>query len=133
MPQRSSVAQPWRMQAGRYRMQGTECVVCKNIDFPARQICSKCGGHDNVEKIMSGEGEIVSFTILHTAPEGFDGHTPYSIALVKLKEGPVITAQIVGDSAGLGIGKPVRAVFRKLFENGEGGLISYGFKFEVVG
>ena len=133
MPQRSSVAQPWRMQAGRYRMAGTECVLCKNIDFPARKMCSKCGGHDLIEKNMAGVGEVVSFTILHTAPEGFDGHTPYTIGLIKLKEGPVITAQIVGNSADVAIGKPVRAVFRKLYEHGEEGLIHYGFKFEVVG
>lgn len=121
------------MQAGRYRMQGAECVLCKNIDFPARRICGKCGGHDLAEKLMSGSGEVVSFTILHTAPEGFEGHTPYTIGLIKLAEGPVITAQIVGDSTGVAIGKPVRAVFRKLYEHGEEGLIHYGFKFEIVG
>ncbi len=132
MPQRSSVAQPWRMQGGRYGMAGAECAICENVDFPARRICSKCGGHDIVEKLMAGEGEIVSFTIIHTAPEGFEGQTPYSIALVKLKEGPVITAQIVGGVESLAIGKKAKAVFRKMYEHGEGGLISYGFKFEVI-
>lgn len=132
MPHRSSVAQPWRMQASRYRLQGAQCVLCKNMDFPPRRICTACGGHDLVEKQMSGEGVLESFTIIHTAPEGFEGAVPYALGLVRLAEGPVITAQITNHSEGLEIGKKVRAVFRKLYEHGEDGLIHYGFKFEVV-
>lgn len=132
MPHRSSVAQPWRMQASRYRLAGSECVICKNVDFPPRRICSKCGGHDLVEQVMSGEGVIETFTIIHTAPEGFEGTTPYAIGLIRLKEGPLITAQIVGDAENIEIGKDAKAVFRKLYEHGKGGLIHYGFKFEVV-
>ncbi len=119
------------MEASRYRLSGSACKACGNADFPARQSCSKCGGHDTVERTMAGVGEILTFTIIHTAPEGFESQTPYAIGLVKLKEGPVITTQITGDFGRLGIGKNVKAVFRKLYEHGDGGLIHYGFKFEV--
>ncbi len=85
-----------------------------------------------VEQVMSGEGVIETFTIIHTAPEGFEGTTPYAIGLIRLKEGPLITAQIVGDAENIEIGKDAKAVFRKLYEHGKGGLIHYGFKFEVV-
>lgn len=131
MPHRSGVAQPWRMRGSRYRMVGGQCKKCGNMDFPFRKSCSSCGSHETAESAMSGKGSIMSFTVIHTAPEGFEGSVPYAIGLVKLEEGPVVTAQISGDRDGLGIGKQVRAVFRKLYAHGSGGLIHYGFKFEI--
>lgn len=75
-------------------------------------------------------GEIVSFTHIHTNPAGFAA--PYTIALIKLAEGPMISSQMVGRKEDVAIGKKVRVVFRKLSEDGDAGLIHYGFKFEVV-
>lgn len=132
MPQKSSVAQPWRMQQSRYKLIGTECKNCGAIDFPPRRICSKCNGQETQDKMLSGLGVIETFTILHTAPEGFEGTTPYAIGIIRLKEGTMITAQIVGELAKIDIGKQVKMVFRRLYENGEEGLIHYGFKFEII-
>jgi len=130
MPHRASVAQPWRMQDSRYRLIGTRCE-CGQVDFPPRNACSKCSGQ--VEPVqLSGNGEVFSFTVIHTAPEGFEGATPYSVGLIKLKEGPIITAQIVGNAGDIRIGRRVKTVFRKLNEHGSDGLIHYGFKFEVM-
>lgn len=131
MPHRSSVAQPWRMQAGRYRLAGSECRDCGSVAFPARAECT-CGSVNAMERVMGGEGEIVTYTVIHTAPEGFEDNVPYVVGIVKLKEGPVITAQIVGPHDEIKIGRKVKSVFRKLSEHGKGGLLHYGFKFEVM-
>jgi uncharacterized OB-fold protein len=55
---------------------------------------------------------------------------PYTIALVKLEEGPLLTAQLT-DVANeeVEIGMPVEMVTRKLSTQGEEGLIIYGYKF----
>jgi uncharacterized OB-fold protein len=55
---------------------------------------------------------------------------PYTVALVKLEEGPLITAQLT-DVANdeVEIGMPVEMVTRKLRTQGEEGLIIYGYKF----
>ena len=55
---------------------------------------------------------------------------PYTVALVKLEEGPLITAQLtdVANDA-VEIGMPVEMVTRKLSVQGDEGLIVYGYKF----
>ncbi|HCQ31085.1 TPA: hypothetical protein DIU27_01715 [Candidatus Collierbacteria bacterium] len=79
---------------------------------------------------FSGQGEVYSFTIVYEAPSGFEQFVPYAIALVKLKEGPLITAQLTDiDLDAISIGMPVEMVTRKLSEDGDRGLINYGYKF----
>ena len=42
----------------------------------------------------NGRGEVFSYSTIHNAPEGFEKYTPYTVALVRLPEGPLITAQL---------------------------------------
>jgi uncharacterized protein len=56
------------------------------------------------------------------------------VALVKLKEGPVVTAQLtdLGDQT-VEIGMPVEMVTRKIRQDGdERGILVYGYKFRPV-
>ena len=124
----------WRLAKHRYELVGTRCTnaACGRLDFPPRSVCISCDGAQLEKYKFSGEGMILSYTIIHTAPEGFEKQTPYAIALVQLSEGPVVSAHVVGDTSKIAINKKVRMVFRKLYEDGRAGVISYGFKFEVV-
>ena len=79
-----------------------------------------------------GTGEIYSYTMVQDVPEGFEGHAPYVLALVKLDEGPLITAQLTDlDDAPL-IGERVEMVTRKLTTEGTRGMIVYGYKFRKI-
>lgn len=79
---------------------------------------------------FSGQGEIFSYTVILDAPESFLEQAPYVLALVKLDEGPLITAQITDlDEHPLAIGDRVEMVTRKLTTEGEKGMIIYGYKF----
>lgn len=82
---------------------------------------------------FAGTGEVFSYTTVQEAPEGFEEQAPYVLALVKLDEGVLITAQIT-DLAGdtLNIGDRVEMVTRKLTTEGERGMIIYGYKFRKV-
>ncbi len=52
------------------------------------------------------------------------------MGIIKLDEGPRITSQIVDcDPEEVSIGSRVRAVFRKIDEEGPAGAIHYGYKF----
>ena len=80
--------------------------------------------------MMSGRGEVFSFTKMFNVPEGFKAQRPYTVALVKLEEGPMVTAQLTDVSEDeVRIGMPVEMVTRKLREEGEDGEIIYGYKF----
>jgi hypothetical protein len=68
---------------------------------------------------------------MNNVPAGFEEQAPYTIALVKLVEGPVVTAQLtdLGDTP-VKIGMPVEMVTRKIRNDGdERGMLVYGYKF----
>jgi uncharacterized OB-fold protein len=81
---------------------------------------------------FSGTGEVYSFTVLQEAPEGFEEQAPYTLALVKLDEGPIVTAQLTDLDGPVAIGDRVEMVTRKLTTEGERGVIVYGYKFRKL-
>jgi len=81
---------------------------------------------------FAGTGEVYSYTTLQETPEGFDEQAPYMLALVKLDEGPIITAQITDIDEPVAIGDKVEMVTRKLTTEGARGMIVYGYKFRKI-
>lgn len=121
----------WRLKKQRYALVGEVCPHCDAKLFPPRDICPHCGGEAKQPYKFSGQGEVYSFTKMNNAPAGFEEQAPYTIALVKLAEGPVVTAQLtdLGDQQ-VEIGMPVEMVTRKIRNDGdERGMIVYGYKF----
>jgi uncharacterized OB-fold protein len=128
-----SVPRFWRKLDSRYNLKGTHCVECGEYFYPPRNTCVNCRRQGQIEAYrFKGTGEIVTYTVIHTAAEGFEKQAPYTLAIIKLDEGPSLTAQVVGSSVNAYIGMRVRSVFRKLGEGGERGMIYYGTKFIPV-
>lgn len=124
----------WRIKPQRYGLVGEVCPHCAIKIFPPRDVCPNCGGEAKEEFAFSGRGEVYSFTMLYDAPAGFEEATPYTVALIKLEEGPVVTAQLtdLGD-AKVEIGMPVEMVTRRIRSDGdERGMLIYGYKFRPV-
>ena len=93
-----------------------------------------CGGKAKQQYAFSSKGEVYSYTILRDASACYEDTTPYTVALVKLQEGPVITAKLtdLGDQP-VQIGMPVEMVTRKIRQDGdEHGMLVYGYKFRPV-
>lgn len=125
-----SVSRFWRQQVNRYNLIGTHCSECDEYYYPPRGMCPTCRRDGKLESYkFKGDGEIVTYTIIHTATEGFEHQTPYALAIVKLDEGPRLTSQIVAKPEEMKIGMRVKPVFRKLGEGSERGMIYYGTKF----
>jgi len=128
------IARHWRLKKQRYNLVGSICPNCKEKYFPPREICPKCSSEISDEFAFSGNGEIYSFTLMYDAPSGFDETAPYSVALVKLEEGPLVTAQLtdLGDTQPE-IGMRVEMVTRRLRSDGdERGMLIYGYKFRPL-
>ena len=82
---------------------------------------------------LSGRGEVYSFTTMYNVPQGFEDQKPYTVGLIKLDEGPMVTAQLTDvDSKDVKIGMRVEMVTRKLREDGNEGQIIYGYKFRPI-
>jgi len=114
----------------RYRLEAARCGSCTKIAFPPRRVCPACHGESFETLTLSGEGKIVSWTVIHVAPDDFAQHTPYAVAIVELTEGVRLTAQIVDCNVeNLDFGTKVRSVLRRLSTEGDSGIIRYGYKF----
>jgi uncharacterized OB-fold protein len=121
----------WRLKKQRYALVGEICPHCEAKVFPPRDVCPECSGEAKTPYNFSGRGEVYSFTTVRNAPTGFQDAAPYTVALVKLEEGPVVTAQLtdLGEQP-IEIGMPVEMVTRKLRTDGdERSLLVYGYKF----
>lgn len=124
------IARNWRVKQQRYSLHGEICYHCGSKVFPPRDVCPECAKPAYASFDLSGKGEVYSFTTVYEAPAGFQEQAPYSLALVKLEEGPMLTAQLTDiDPQEVCIGMPVEMVTRKLSVDGDEGLIQYGYKF----
>jgi uncharacterized protein len=125
------VPRHWRLKKQRYALVGEECPHCEAKIFPPRDVCPECGGEAKTAYTFSGKGEIYSFTRMMNAPAGFEEQAPYTVALIKLEEGPIVTAQLTDlGEQDVQIGMPVEMVTRKLRSDGdERGILVYGYKF----
>jgi len=123
----------WRLIPHRYRLTGSECKRCNEKFFPRRTVCPNCRRRGKIEDIrFLGEGEVYSYTIIHVASRGFEFLKPYVIALIRLEEGPLLTAQIVDcKPEEVEVGRKVTVVFRKIYADGDSGIIRYGYKFKL--
>jgi hypothetical protein len=69
------------------RLFTTKCKKCGKVYFPPTADCSKCylSNMDWIE--LTGDAELITWTIMQVRPKSFSQHPPYVIAVVKLKEG----------------------------------------------
>jgi uncharacterized protein len=84
----------WRLKKQRYGLVGEVCPHCDFKIFPPRDVCPNCGDEAKDLYTFSGKGEVYSYTTIYEAPTGYDSSAPYTVALVKLDEGPMVTAQL---------------------------------------
>ncbi len=126
----SSVPLSWRSIKERNCLMGSKCDNCKSLFYPKKRVC-RCGSGKLSEFKFSGKGEIISFSEIHMPPLNFEMQIPYTIAIIKLDEGPMLTAQIV-DFDKIKTGLKVEACLRKIYASGKSGIIHYGTKFRPI-
>ena len=123
-----SVPRFWRKIHQRYNLEGTRCTSCNRAFYPPRSFCPDCRRAGVIAPYrFQGKGEVVTFTVIRSASEQ---QTPFVLAIIRLDEGPRVTAQVVVEDVNEArIGMRVRSVFRRIGSEGESGVIHYGTKF----
>ncbi len=123
-------ARYWREVPQRYRYEAAQCTKCEKIFFPPRLLCSKCRGREFRKTILPHDGTVETFTVIRVAPSSFTDEVPYAVGIVKLSNGVRLTTQIVDcDPEKIQIGDKVRLEFRRIQQDGESGILCYGYKF----
>jgi uncharacterized OB-fold protein len=125
----STSARYWREIPQRYRLEASKCKGCGAVWFPPRLICAECGKRDFEDVKLSDKGKVQTFTVIRVAPTEFSDQAPYAVGVVDLADGVKIQCQIADCAPGdLKTGMPVKIEFRKVKQEGEAGIICYGFK-----
>lgn len=79
---------------------------------------------------LSIEGTIVSFTKVYELIGGFNREMPFVLALIKLNDGGKVVGEVSG-SNDIKKGDIVESHYRRIYTDGEGGLINYGIKWVI--
>jgi len=74
---------------------GYACPKCGWADLLKTRYCPRC--HIELrEKTFHGQGEISTFTIIRYPPKGFEGESPYVVALIDIEDGPRVIGRVTG-------------------------------------
>lgn len=131
-----SPSKDWREIAARYRLEASKCERCGRVYYPPRDLCAVCrrksiGAMKAIN--LPRRGKVVTYSVIHAAPlKGFEEHTPYIVAIVDLGGVKITTLLTDCEPGEVGMGDEVEAVFRRINEDGESGMIHYGTNFRPV-
>lgn len=110
------------------RLMASKCNKCKHLSIPPNPFCHKCHQNDMELVEMKGNGILAAYTVITVAPplmaeEGFDRNNPYCSGVVKLDEGPKVTARVLGfdltKPEQIAIGTPVKAEYVQVGQEDE--------------
>ena len=125
----STSASYWREIRQRYRLEAGKCSECGYVAFPPRLICPGCGSKEFKAMKLSDTGTILTYTVIRVAPSQFTDEAPYAVAIVELDGGGRITTQIADCPLdAIEIGQKVKVEFRRIREEGQAGILCYGYK-----
>lgn len=107
------VTRPWwdATRAGRLTVQ--RCDACRTAQHPPRVLCTACGATRGLRLVpVAGDAVLDAFTVVHRAPSGRP--LPYALGRIRLAEGPVLLAPLVGDHETLCCDQSLRLTWRAL-------------------
>ncbi len=96
-------------RAGELQLQ--RCTNCDALRYPVSDICPDCLSLDHRWEVVTGEGEVYSFGVFRHQYKP-DWPVPYTVALIKLAEGPTLISNVVDcEPEDVRVGMPVSVVF----------------------
>ena len=93
---------------------GGVCAECGQVLLPPRPACYACGSRAVDVEPQSREGQIFSYTEVHTPPPAFAEDAPYTVAVVELADGGRLLGRVTADYADVEIGDPVELTVREM-------------------
>jgi len=69
------------------KFMAVKCGDCNHMFIPPKPICPYCGSGKLSWIEVSRVGRVVSYTEVHVPLKGFEGFTPYVVALVEFEGG----------------------------------------------
>ena len=76
------------------RLMAAKCGECGNMLLPPKPMCTKCFSTNLKWVELDGVGRLVSYTVIHVAPEQFQDLTPYAVGIIEFENGLRIPGMI---------------------------------------
>jgi uncharacterized protein len=122
-------ARYWREIPQRYRGEAAKSVKTGRVFFPPRLVEPGNGNRKFKPLNLAFGGELLTYTVIRVAPQGFETQSPYALGIIQLDGGGRITTQITDVPVdNVTIGMRVRVEFRKINDDGPEGIHLYGYK-----
>lgn len=123
------IARHWRQRATRYRLEGQRHRHSGVVRFPPQPPALGEEADVWAPAPLSAAASSTA-SVCCGSPAGHESFGIYAVGMVRLEEGPLVTAQLTDCAEeDLAIGMPVEMVTRRLADTGEDGVLVYGYKF----
>jgi uncharacterized OB-fold protein len=78
------------------KLMAGKCLNCGKIHLPPRPLCDNCLRQEFEWVSISGKGKLLTYTVIHVAPQQFQSIAPYTVGIVELENGLKIPGMIQG-------------------------------------
>ena len=127
---RKSPAKIWRKFPHRYSLVGSKSNETKRTYYPPILVEPLTENKQFTEEKMPKRAKLVSWSLVHSPPEGHERLKPYVVGILEFPNGEKFTTQLVDvEHDKLSFGDIMIPVFRRIFVDGEDGVIHYGLKW----
>jgi uncharacterized OB-fold protein len=78
------------------KLMAGKCTHCGKIHLPPRPLCDRCFHQTFTWLEIACTGRLVTYTVIHVAPEQFQHMAPYAVGIVELENGLKLPGMITG-------------------------------------
>jgi len=69
------------------KLMAGKCQRCGKIHLPPRPLCDNCFHQEFTWLEIAGKGKLLTYTVIHVAPQQFQAMAPYAVGIVQLENG----------------------------------------------
>jgi len=67
------------------KLMAGKCQKCGKIHLPPRPLCDKCFHQEFTWVTVPGKGKLLTYTVIHVAPQQFQEKAPYAVGIIQLE------------------------------------------------
>ncbi|HSO95027.1 MAG TPA: OB-fold domain-containing protein [Acidimicrobiia bacterium] len=102
--------------SGVVHLLGSRCTACDRYLFPRGELCPYCSSTEVEPVMLSDVGELWGWTVVHTAPPGYEGPVPFGFGVVELPEGLRVITRLELPDTTFDVGVPMRLQVAELHD-----------------
>ncbi|MBS7615164.1 Zn-ribbon domain-containing OB-fold protein [Candidatus Bathyarchaeota archaeon] len=78
------------------KLMAAKCIKCGKLYLPPKPICTNCYSKELNWTQLGTKGRLITYTVIHIAPEQFQKNIPYAYGIIELENGLRIPGIIKG-------------------------------------